>query len=60
WEGALLTPPLTTVSQPVEDLGTRAAELIIELIGKPDRPPVFEELSDALTVRGSCAPPVTS
>jgi LacI family transcriptional regulator len=57
WEGGLLSRPLTTVAQPVEELGRRAAELIIGLIGhKPDTP-IFEELPDQLLLRESCAPP---
>lgn len=61
WEGELLSPPLTTVRQPVRKLGRRAAELIIDFIhhSEPSQAATFEELPDELVVRASCAPPAT-
>lgn len=52
----LLPAPLTTVSQPVEQLGARAAELAIEMMADPDRL-TFEELPDHLIVRASSGKP---
>lgn len=55
--GELLATPLTTVAQPAELLGRRTAELVLELIQSQPDEPAFEELSDELVVRASCAPP---
>jgi LacI family transcriptional regulator len=55
--GTLLATPLTTVRQPVEALGRRAAEFVLELIDGAHERPVAEELEDELVVRASCAPP---
>lgn len=52
----LLPTPLTTVSQPVEQLGSRAAELAVELMSVPDRS-TFEELPDRLIIRASSGRP---
>jgi len=57
WEGELLSPPLTTVVQPVHQLGVRAAELLLCLIEQPPTAPICEELPDQLLVRQSCAAP---
>lgn len=53
--GALLATPLTTVRQPVEALGRRAAELVLELIDGRHERLVTEELEDELVIRASCA-----
>ena len=54
-EGEYLASPLTTVVQPVEQLGKRAGEVIVDMInGKLERP-LFEELTDTLLIRQSCA-----
>ncbi len=55
--GELLATPLTTVAQPVERLGERAAEVAISLIEGEPAEPVVEELPDKLVIRASCAPP---
>ncbi len=60
WEGRILTPPLTTVVQPVAELGRRAAELMVDLIENPNQTPIFEELPDQLLVRESCSQPAGS
>ena len=55
--GELLATPLTTMAQPVEELGRRAAELVLELLEGRHEAWVCEELPDRLLVRASCAPP---
>jgi DNA-binding LacI/PurR family transcriptional regulator len=49
-------PPLTVVSQPVEDIGTEAAQLVIQLIqgwGTGETRTLV--LKPELIIRGSCA-----
>jgi DNA-binding LacI/PurR family transcriptional regulator len=48
---------LTTVRQPVLDLGARAAQLLLAELAEPDRPPTHERLPVELVVRGSSGPP---
>jgi LacI family transcriptional regulator len=55
--GSLLATPLTTVRQPVDALGRRATELILELMGGEHDRLVCEELTDELVIRASCAAP---
>lgn len=55
--GSLLATPLTTVRQPVDALGRRAAELLLELMGGEHDCLVAEELEDELVIRESCAAP---
>jgi LacI family transcriptional regulator len=50
------TPPLTTVRQPLFQLGKVAAEHILKAISGDDVPPVREKLSAQLIVRSSTAP----
>jgi len=52
--GELLAAPLTSVAQPAELLGRRAAEIVLDLINSQPVEPAFEELRDRLTVRASC------
>ncbi|MGE5508760.1 MAG: LacI family DNA-binding transcriptional regulator [Chitinophagales bacterium] len=49
-------PPLTTVREPLAQLGRRAAQLLLELLATPDRPPApaGELLPAKLVVRESC------
>jgi LacI family transcriptional regulator len=57
--GALLTPPLTTVRQPMRMLGERACSRLLERIADPDLPRWAERLPTELIVRESCGcPPV--
>jgi LacI family transcriptional regulator len=56
--GALLATPLTTVRQPVDALGRRATELMLELMGGVHERLVCEELEDELVIRESCSKPV--
>ena len=51
---ALLTPPLTTVRQPIRLLGQRACSRLLQRIGDPTLPPRVERLPTELIVRESC------
>jgi LacI family transcriptional regulator len=53
---ALAHPPLTTIRQDRQELGTVAAELAIELIENPDATPPATVLPVELVVRASSAP----
>jgi LacI family transcriptional regulator len=52
--GALLTPPLTTVRQPMRQLGERACSLVLERVADPALPPRAERLPTKLIIRESC------
>ncbi len=52
-----LSPPMTTVRIPQEELGRRVAEVLLETIRDPARPPTTEIIGSELVVRGSTAPP---
>jgi DNA-binding LacI/PurR family transcriptional regulator len=49
----LMNPPLTTVQQPMVDLGKRAAEMLIRILEHPNAPVQPQLLSTRLVVRGS-------
>lgn len=51
---ASLNPPLTAVSQPSEEIGKTAAELLLDRIARPDRPLRQVTLETRLVVRASC------
>lgn len=58
--GALLTPPLTTVRQPMRLLGERACSRLLERISDPSLPRRADRLPAELVVRESCGcPPST-
>jgi LacI family transcriptional regulator len=50
-------PKLTTVRQPLEQMGRVAVKLLLEHIENPDRPPRHVTLATRLVVRDSCHPP---
>ena len=52
--GALLTPPLTTVRQPMRLIGERACALLLDRIADPALPFRVERLPTELIVRESC------
>jgi LacI family transcriptional regulator len=54
---ALLTPPLTTVRQPMRELGERACALLLQRLADPAMPPRAERLPTELIVRESCGCP---
>ncbi len=53
-EGASLQPPLSTVEQPVADLGREAVRMLLTSIEQPDHAPDHAFLPTRLTVRRSC------
>lgn len=50
---ALVTPPLTTVRQPFEEIGRRATRLLVDLIAGEGVAPATERFAPRLVVRGS-------
>ena len=53
----LVSPSLTTVRQPLAEMGRTAADMLLTLINGGSLPSPRVELATALMVRGSCAPP---
>ncbi|OLF07281.1 LacI family transcriptional regulator [Actinophytocola xinjiangensis] len=53
----LLDPPVTTVAQPVEEMGRTAVRLLLERIANPDRPAVTKRLPTTFIHRNSCGCP---
>jgi LacI family transcriptional regulator len=56
-ESALSEPPLTTIQQPIQQMGFEAVELLIGLIEKRPELATQRMLPTQLVVRGSCAAP---
>ncbi|WP_205856785.1 substrate-binding domain-containing protein, partial [Phytoactinopolyspora endophytica] len=52
-ESALTDPPLTTVAQPIHEMGAEALGMVIDLIGGVHREP-HVRLPTSLAIRGSC------
>jgi LacI family transcriptional regulator len=57
--GAETRPPLSTIAQPVADLGREAVRTLLELIERPDQPPVQRFLPTQIRPRRSCGCQVT-
>lgn len=55
-ESALACPPLTTISQPLQEMGAQALHLLVDLVAGRDTP-THLRLPTELVVRSSCAPP---
>jgi LacI family transcriptional regulator len=55
-ESALATPPLTTIAQPLRQMGAEAVRLLVDLIAGVERE-VHVRLPTELVVRDSCLPP---
>jgi LacI family transcriptional regulator len=55
-ESALGDPPLTTIEQPIQEMGREAVRLLLELIEDPAQPPGHVILPTRLVVRRSCRP----
>ena len=55
-ESALACPPLTTISQPLQEMGAEALRLLVDLIDGKERVNHLR-LPTELVVRASCAPP---
>src|SRR5690606_11009611 len=52
-----LVPPLTTVRQPLHDMGATAARMVLDLAAGVEPRSKRQELATELVVRGSTAPP---
>ncbi|MGY5765143.1 LacI family DNA-binding transcriptional regulator [Brachybacterium sp. DNPG3] len=50
------SPPLTTVRQPMIDLGIQAVDLLLRRIGEPDAEAVHRRLPVDVLLRASCGP----
>ena len=48
-----IVPPLTSIRQPREEVGRVAAELLVEMLTSPGRPPAARKLPPTLVVRRS-------
>ncbi len=55
-EAALATPQLTTVRQPLVEMGRRAVEMLLAVIDDPSRPVAHVEYPTDVVVRRSTAP----
>jgi len=56
-DARLTSPPLTTVAQPIEEIGRRATEMLLERVTSKEPIPHRRLLLDvALVERGTCAP----
>jgi DNA-binding LacI/PurR family transcriptional regulator len=56
-QGAFLTPPLTAMGMPMEDIGAAAVDLIRDLRSGPAAPARRIEIACRLITRASCASP---
>jgi LacI family transcriptional regulator len=54
---AQMAPPLTTIHQPLQEIGKMAANMLLRLIAGQQLESHHVELSTSLVVRESCAPP---
>jgi LacI family fructose operon transcriptional repressor len=54
--GALVEPAVTIIAQPTYEIGATAAELLLQRVEEPDRPPRKVILRGELVARGSSAP----
>jgi LacI family fructose operon transcriptional repressor len=54
--GALVEPAITIIAQPTYEIGATAAELLLQRLENPDRPPRKVILQGKLVVRGSSTP----
>ena len=53
----IIDPPLTTVSQPIHELGSRATHRLMARIASPDLAPRAELLPTKVVIRTSCGCP---
>ncbi|WP_335988696.1 LacI family DNA-binding transcriptional regulator [Glycomyces sp. MUSA5-2] len=59
-EAQWLRPALTTVHQPIAEMGAAAMRMLLRIMADPPRDAPREELATQLIVRGSTAPPQNS
>lgn len=52
----IISPPLTTIHQPIYDMGRNAAQIIFAIVDKKQKQPIINEFKLELRVRGSTAP----
>lgn len=55
-EGALLSPPLTTIALPIQPMGRAAADLVLRLLDGDDDVPPITAIPEDLRLRESTAP----
>ena len=55
-QAAGVAPALTTVRQPLHEMGRQAVQILLSYIEDPDRPFEYRELSTSLAIRSSCVP----
>jgi LacI family transcriptional regulator len=53
----VLTPPMTTITAPIKELGAIAVETLTGMISQPDTQPVSRKIHGILTRRGTTGPP---
>jgi LacI family transcriptional regulator len=56
-ESALAEPALTTIEQPIQLMGERAVEILVDLLAGREPPATHVRLPTRLVRRGTCAPP---
>ena len=56
-QASLIRPALTTIRQPLEKMGRVATQMLLELLGQPQKKIGRIELPTELIVRDSCQPP---
>ncbi len=56
-QASIVHPKLTTMHQPLEQMGQVAVKMLLEHIGNPERAPYRVTLATQLVVRDSCQPP---
>jgi LacI family transcriptional regulator len=56
-QSSIIHPALTTVKQPLRNMGSVATQMLLDLLGNPTIPTKRIELPTGLVVRDSCRPP---
>jgi LacI family transcriptional regulator len=59
-QAASVHPPLTTIRQPLEEMGRAAARLLFEIIENKAQPGKLIALPTQLVIRSSCQAPITA